>query len=586
MNQQAMRVAIYARVSSEQQAQAQTIASQVSALDERVAADGLSLEDELRFLDEGFSGSTLMRPALERLRDQAYAGSFQRLYVHSPDRLARKYAYQVLLVEELKHAGVELVFLNHTLGTTPEEDLFLQMQGMIAEYERAKILERSRRGKRHGARRGSVNVLSGAPYGYRYRSGRAAGGDACYEVVPDEARIVQRIFAWIGQDRLSIGEVCRRLKAEAVLSPKGKSWWDRSTVWGILKTPAFQGSAAFGKTRIGEPRRQLRPQRNRTAKSRRTYSVYDMPVEEQVSIPVPPLVSPELFAAVQQQLSENRHRSRQRRRGARYLLQGLLECSCCGYAYYGKLVSKAAAKGKTPYAYYRCVGTDAYRFGGQRICQNKQLRTDLVDAAVWEDVRTLLRDPASLRQEFERRLQLAEQPSVDKQRLEHQIQNAQRSISRLIDAYAEGLLEKSDFEPRIRPAKQRLEHLQATATQAAQDHVQRQELQQAVRQLEQFAQHVQQGLDEADWATRREIIRALVKSVKVETDQVRITYRISYRPFDSGPLGGQSLQYRWRSDRSALRRSASHVFVPGRSTRASPLVGFFHRCLKPHLDQP
>ena len=140
MAQHPIRVAIYARVSSEQQVQAQTIASQVSALEERVRTDGFILEDELRFFDDGFSGSTLLRPALERLRDQAYAGSFQRLYVHSPDRLARKYAYQVLLVEELKRAGVELVFLNHTLGTTPEEDLLLQMQGMIAEYERAKIL--------------------------------------------------------------------------------------------------------------------------------------------------------------------------------------------------------------------------------------------------------------------------------------------------------------------------------------------------------------------------------------------------------------------------------------------------------------
>ena len=520
-----------------------------------MAADGFTLEDELRFLDEGFSGSTLLRPALERLRDQAHAGSFQRLYVHSPDRLARKYAYQVLLVEELKRAGMELVFLNHTLGTTPEEDLLLQMQGMIAEYERAKILERSRRGKRHGARRGSVNVLSGAPYGYRYVSRCATGGEARYEVAPDEARVVQQIFAWIGQDRLSIGEVCRRLKAEGIPSPKGKSWWDRSTVWGILKNPAFQGLAAFGKTRIGELRRQLRPQRNRTVKSRRTYSVYDVPSEGQVMIPVPPLVSTELFAAVQQQLSENRHRSREPRRGARYLLQGLLECSCCGYAYYGKLVSKSAAKGKAQYAYYRCVGTDAYRFEGQRICQNKQLRTDLVDAAVWEDVRTLLRDPATLRQEFERRLRTAEQPSVDEQRLARQVQSVQRSISRLIDAYAEGLLEKSDFEPRIRQAKQRLERFQATATQAALDQVQRQELQQAMRQIEQFAQQVQLGLDEADWITRREIIRALVKCVKIETDQVRITYRISYRPFDRGPLGGQSLQYCWRSEHRALGRS-------------------------------
>ena len=152
--------AIYARVSSEQQAEAATIASQVAALEERVAKDGLVLEPQMRFLDEGYSGATLIRPALERLRDMAVTGAMDRLYVHNPDRLARKYAYQVLLLDELSRCGVEVVFLNHRLGETPEEDLLLQVQGMVAEYERAKILERSRRGKLHAARQGSVTHVN------------------------------------------------------------------------------------------------------------------------------------------------------------------------------------------------------------------------------------------------------------------------------------------------------------------------------------------------------------------------------------------------------------------------------------------
>jgi site-specific DNA recombinase len=151
-----IRAAIYARVSCEQQAQQSTIDSQIEALKEGVRDEGLTLDDELCFLDDGYSGSTLVRPALERMRDVAWAGGFTRLYVHSPDRLARKYAWQVLLVEELQRCGVEIVFLNRTIGASPEENLLLQMQGMIAEYERTKIMERSRRGKRHAARRGSV----------------------------------------------------------------------------------------------------------------------------------------------------------------------------------------------------------------------------------------------------------------------------------------------------------------------------------------------------------------------------------------------------------------------------------------------
>ena len=153
------RAAIYARVSSDQQVQAGTIASQIEALEERLAKEDLKLEAESCYIDDGYTGATFIRPALERLRDAAAAGAIDRIYVHSPDRLARKYAYQALLVDELEQCGVDVVFLNRQLGQSPEDDLLLQVQGMIAEYERAKILERSRRGKLHAARRGLVNVL-------------------------------------------------------------------------------------------------------------------------------------------------------------------------------------------------------------------------------------------------------------------------------------------------------------------------------------------------------------------------------------------------------------------------------------------
>src|SRR5262245_3769437 len=149
-----VHAAISARVSSERQAEAGTIESQVADLRARVAADGLEVPDERQFLDDGVSGTTLVRPALERLRDLAAVGGLDRLYVQAPDRLARRYAYQVLLVEELTGAGVEVVFLNRSLGTTPEEALLLQVQGIMAEYERATFLERARRGKRHAARSG------------------------------------------------------------------------------------------------------------------------------------------------------------------------------------------------------------------------------------------------------------------------------------------------------------------------------------------------------------------------------------------------------------------------------------------------
>src|SRR3954462_13925435 len=181
--QQPLGAAIYARVSSEQQTDGNTIASQLAALEPRVSADGLVLPAAQRFVDDGYSDATLARPALEQLRDLAAAGAVGRGYVPSPDRLARRYAYQVLLVDELHRAGVEIVFLNRPIGTSAEDDLLLQAQGMGAEYERAQILERSRRGKRYAALAGSVNILVTAPYGYRYVRKQDGGGVARYEII-------------------------------------------------------------------------------------------------------------------------------------------------------------------------------------------------------------------------------------------------------------------------------------------------------------------------------------------------------------------------------------------------------------------
>src|SRR3954447_633844 len=325
----ALRVAFYARVSSDQQTEQGTIASQVAALEARILQDGLPLEPDHRFIDEGHSGATLIRPALERLRDAVASGTVDRVYVHSPDRLARRYAYQVLLIDEFRRLGVEIVFLNRAIGLSPEDDLLLQVQGMVAEYERAKILERSRRGKRHAAHQGRISVLSGAPYGYRYIGKHEGGGIARYAIDEAEAPTVRLIFQWIGHDRVSIGEVCRRLRQHGCLTRSGKPAWDRATVWGILKNPAYIGTAAFGKTRIGAMRERLRPVRGGAEQPRWPYSTYDVPEQEWLRMPVPALIDSDLFAAAQEQLAENRQRNRQTRRGS---ATSCRDCWCAGDA--------------------------------------------------------------------------------------------------------------------------------------------------------------------------------------------------------------------------------------------------------------
>src|SRR5215210_7759759 len=536
-NMDRTQAASYARVSSEQQAEANTVASQIAALHARVAEDGLALPEERQFVDEGYSGATLIRPALERLRDLIAAGGVDRLYVHSPDRLARKYAYQVLLIDEFQRAGVEVVFLNRELGRTPEDDLLLQVQGMVAEYERAKILERSRRGKRHAAHSGEVSVLSTAPYGYLYVRKQDGGGEGRFEIMLEEARVVRQVFAWVGRDRLSIGEVVRRLNQAGERTRTGKTVWDRTTVWGILKNPAYRGQAAFGKTRVGPLQPRLRAQRGGSLQPRRAYSTTDVPREEWIAVPVPALVSAELFAAVQAQLEENRQRARQGQRGARYLLQGLVLCQHCGYAYYGKPVSSSAAKGKVrEYAYYRCIGTDAYRFGGERVCHNGQVRTDLLDVTVWQEVCALLEDPQRVEQEYRRRLAPAD--TAERSGVERQVSKLRQGLARLIDSYTEGLIEKAEFEPRIGRLRERIAALEEQAQQLAQAEALQDDLRVLIGRLEEFAASVKGGLAEADWSTRRELIRAVVKRVEIGQEEVNVVFRVSPDPVVESPERG------------------------------------------------
>src|SRR6202008_4225456 len=233
--------AIYARVSSEQQREENTIASQTASLIEFSKSHDLEVPEEWDFEDEGYSGATLERPGLERVRDLAAEGQIRVVLAYSPDRLSRKYAYQILLIEEFARHGVETLFVKSPQGDSAEDQLLVQFQGMIAEYERAQILERSRRGKRHRAQSGEVSVMSGAPYGYRYIR-KTDEALAAYLVHEAEARIVRRVYQMYTIEGLSIGEITRRLNTEGVPAPK-TGRWERSVVWGVLRNPAYCGVA-------------------------------------------------------------------------------------------------------------------------------------------------------------------------------------------------------------------------------------------------------------------------------------------------------------------------------------------------------
>jgi site-specific DNA recombinase len=528
-----LQIALYARVSTDQQARGNTVDSQVAALCDRIGADGVALEAEDAFVDEGFSGTTLRRPALERLRDRVAGGLVDRIYVLAPDRLARRYAYQVLLIEEFRRAGAEVVFVNRPIGASPEDDLLLQVQGMVAEYERAKILERSRRGRRHAARSGLISAIGRVPFGYRYVTRDEGGGVARVEAVEEEARWVRLLFAWIGLDRLSLREACRRLQEAGRPTRTGLARWDPTTVALMLRNTAYVGRAVFGRSRHVEAQPPLRPRKGHPHPSK-AISRVPVPREEWIEIPVPALVDAAVFDAAQAQLETNRRHRRERRRRPGWLLQGLVVCRRCGYGFYGKMARGLVGKQRpADYGYYRCPGTDAHRFAGTAVCDNRSVRSDRLERAVWDEIRAVLEDPRRLAAEYERRLAVSRGSSHGAEAvaaLERQIAAVRRGIGRLIDSYAELRIERDEFEPRVGGMRERLAQLEGERERLVADAEIERSLALVIGRVEDFADRVHGALDEIDWDGTREIIRAMVRRVEVDGDHVHVVFRVPALP--------------------------------------------------------
>ncbi len=522
--------AIYARVSSEQQREENTIASQTASLIEFAQSHDLEVPNEWVFEDEGYSGATLERPGLERVRDLAAEGQIQVVLAYSPDRLSRKYAYQILLMEELARHGVETLFVKAPQGASAEDQLLVQFQGMIAEYERAQILERSRRGKRHRAQAGEVSVMSGAPYGYRYIR-KTDEAPAAYTVFEAEARVVRRVYEMYTMEGLSIGEITRRINAEGIPTRKASARWERSTVWAVLRNSAYRGVACFGKTRASARTRVMRPQRRRGVTTPNMTAGHERPREEWIEIPVPALVTEESFARAQELLHENKIRSR-RRTIAPSVVQGLVSCAKCGYAFSRTSTQTSARK----IHYYKCIGSDGWRKLGGPVCDNGGfVRQELLDQIVWAEVIRLLEEPALLQQELDRRLVAARASDPTRKReqsLQRELTHVGKGIERLLNAYQEGLLSIEQLRERMPVLRRRQQTLRAELQAIAHQTNDRAAFLRLAETLTAFLTRLRSAAETLSVIERQRIVRLLVKDVLLGEDTITIRHSI---PIPSGP---------------------------------------------------
>ena len=544
--------AIYARVSSARQAKDETIGSQLAALRDHAVSNRLDVPEEWVFADEGHSGATLVRPGLEALRDLAAQGCLNVVLVYSPDRLARKFAYQALLIEELARCGVRVEFVKGPRGDSPEDQLLVQFQGMFAEYEKAQLAERYRRGKAWRAKTGSVNVLSGAPFGYRYVR-KTPESAARYEVIPHEAVLVSEMFRRYADDGAAIADLRRWLEDQGVRTRTGKERWDRSVIWGM-----------FGKTQaVHEPAGLNRTARLADRTVPRQVRVQDRPRDEWTAIPVPALIDEDTFDRVQQRLEDNK-RFAARNTKVPSLLQGMAACASCGYGYYRTRTTTSS--GKKIY-YYRCLGSDDYRYQGGRVCQNKPVRADYANAVVWDHVTALLADPALIRAEIDGRLQRARtsDPVTRKRgQLAQALAKTTTSIAAMVTAFSEQLITIDELRARMPALRAReaglKDQINALDTQAAD----RDAYLRLAGDLEGFLARLRDSAATATVEDRQRVLRAVVQDILIGPEKLTIRHRIPVREPSSGGHHDttdtegdmrESSLLRWGRERTALWRA-------------------------------
>ena len=576
-----MRAALYARVSTERQADRGTIGSQLSLLREHIAAAGDEPVGE--YVDDGHSGARLDRPGLDALRDAAEAGLIERVWCLSPDRLARAYAYQVLVLDELDRFGVTVAFTDSPglAADDPQSVLLTQVQGVIAEYEKAKIAERYRRGKLFRARAGEI-VTWKASYGYRRIPRSPATGQAHHEVYEPEAAVVRRIFT----DRaagITVREICRRLNADAIPSPTGKPTWGHSTLSRLLRNEAYIGRVYYNRT-------ESVPDRRPTRRTRQVPRDRD----EWIPIDCPRIIADELFQAAGRVATDNTKWSPRRAEPGAWLLKGLVKCGVCGV---GTNCHKMRGRNGTWHRYYYCRNHDPLRAGGEsHRCPERNIRADALDAFVFDHIRAAITRPDLLlagEQAVTLRTPIPDDEllSAELARLDRKLDAADAERRRLIDLYQGGFIELPEMQRRATEVSARRKELQHKRTSLAHERTALAHDNQLRRRVHDFAARIHAVIDNLDDIQKQQLLRLLVEDVRVTGWHVQIRLRIALGPpppqppqptgppCPTGPTGKPSLHPRPVSTQDGLRSLSGpqRRLLPHQRPRPRARPGIDHR---------
>src|SRR6266513_1201033 len=516
-----MRTAVYARVSTARQAQAQTIEQQLDRLRTAVAGRGWALDEQHVYRDDGYSGARLGRPGLDRLRDHAALADLDVVLVTAPDRLARNYVHQVLLVDELAGRGCRVEFLDRPMSDDPHDQLLLQIRGAVAEYERTLITERMRRGRQARLRAGTLLPWTRPPFGYRLDPDRPRDA-AAVRTEPGEAVLVAQLFDWYLEPQATLYRLTARLAELGVATPTGKPRWTVASVRGILRNPAYAGRALTNRTQVTPARRR----RSALLPAGRGESLAPRPEQDWIEVPVPQIVSEETFAQVQAKLDTNQQAAPRNTRHE-YLLRALVSCGACRLACTGRQTGPG-------YRYYLCRGrTDPLRAAQGRRCTARYIPAGQLDERVWADLCALLTDPAQVARALARAqggAWLPQELQARQAAIGQALGQLDRQQQRLLDAYLAEVIALAELERKRQDLDRRRATLLAQQRQLDAAAEQRLELRAVADGIEAFCQTIRAGLATATFAQRRQLVELLIDRVVVTDGEVEIRYVLPTSP--------------------------------------------------------
>jgi site-specific DNA recombinase len=521
--------AIYARVSTRGHKQGETIESQIDAIQQYAIKEGYHIPDNFVFTDNKVSGKSLQRHSLDELRDVIRSESIDAIIAYSPDRLARNYSHQLILLEEFRKHGVKAHFLKDVSADkkdTPEGRLLTHMQGVIAEYERELIIDRSRRGRIYKAKRGDPAALPSLPFGYR----RVKDGlKTTVELVEKQIVVVKEIFRLYNVESMSLSGIVEKLLQQGIKSPKGNLRWDPATIRDILKNPAYIGTAYYGKTErsegISDKIRHYPSGKIIKAKCARKH----VPQDNWIPIAIPPAIAESDLELAQEQLKANKiHACRNTKKPG--LLQGLVICGECGYPFYKRFRKR---KGKSTGSYY-CRSHVDKRL---KKCLNRSVNQEELDTLVYNEVMKLLQDPFLIQQELSRRAKDAantEEVNREEINLKKELVKALEERDRLLDAFQTSLIDLKELSNRQKALDIRKTSLedQLKAIQASRIE---QEVGKGLQEsLKAIMKDIQIISNELSDDKKQKLVRLLVEKVVVTTKEIKIIHCISPRVFLQG----------------------------------------------------